>query len=149
MKIPVGNTILDLASKNKQIVYGQQAINQQLPIYLRKKTKDYDIYTKEPEKAAKELLKRLKMNNGEYEIKKAKYGRTYKIKDKKTGETIVDYTQPGRYPKTKNILGVKYADTDFAKRKIKKILKDESASYRWEKDKDTLERIKKGEIMPW
>ncbi len=92
---------------------------------------------------------KLNKQNGNYAVVKAKYGRTWKVKDTKTGETIADYTQPGRYPKTKKILGVKYADTDSAKRKIGKILKDKSSSYRHDKDRDMLERIKKGEIMPW
>lgn len=148
IKQPARNIILDLANKNKQIIYGQQSINQQLPGYLKKKTKDYDIYSKNPEKAAKLLASKLNKQNGNYKVVKAKYGRTWKVKDEK-GETIADYTQPGRYPKTKNILGVKYADTEFAKRKIKKILKDEKSNYRWEKDKDVLDRIKQGEKMPW
>lgn len=148
MKQSAKNIILNLASKKGQVVYGQRAINQQLPTNLKRKTKDYDIYTSKPERAAKELAMKLNKKNGNYKVVKAKYGRTWKVKDEK-GETIADYTQPGRYPKTKNILGVKYAHTDSAKRKIKKILKNEGSKYRHEKDKEMLERIKKGEIMPW
>jgi hypothetical protein len=145
---PVRNIILELASKKRQIVYGQQAINEQLPTHLKRKTKDYDILTKKPELAAKELADKLNKQNGNYKVVKAIYSRTWKVKDDK-GETVADYTRPSRYPKTKTILGVKYADTSYAKRKIDKILKDEKAKYRWDKDKDILERIKKGEVMPW
>lgn len=149
IKQPVENIILDIASRKNQIVYGQQAVNRQIPTYLKKKTKDYDILTKNPKAAAEELVRRLKQQNGDYEIKKAIYKRTWKVKDKKTGETIADYTQPSRYPKTKTILGVKYADTEYSKRKILKTLRNEFAKYRWEKDKDVLQRIKKGEQKIW
>jgi hypothetical protein len=141
------NIILNLASRKGHVVYGQRAVNQQLPSHLKKKTVDYDIYTKQPERAAKELLK--KLGNGDFEIKKAKFGRTWKVKNKKTGETIVDYTQPGRYPKTKNVLGVKYAELSASKRKIGKILRDEESKYRWDKDIETLKRIRQGEKQPW
>jgi len=140
--------ILDLASRKNQIIYGQQSINQQLPVYLRKKTKDYDIFSKNPKGAAEELAEKLNKNGNGYKVKKAIYGRTWKVKNKE-GETIADYTQPARYPKTINILGVKYAELSYSKRKIGKILRNKEASYRWEKDKDTLKRIRKGEIMPW
>ena len=146
-----GQIILEEASKRGQVVYGQRAVNQQLPTYLRKKTKDYDIYSKDPKGAAikvAELLNR-EINGDSFEVKRAKYGRTWKVKDKKSGENIVDYTQPSRYPKTKNVLGVKYADLSSVKRKIGKILKDEKSSYRWDKDMDTLSRIKKAEMNVW
>ncbi len=149
MKQSTKNIILNLASKKGQIVYGQRAINQQIPTYLKRKTQDYDIYSSKPENAAKELAMKLNKQNGNYEAIKAKYKRTWKVKNIKTGEAIADYTQPSRYPKIKIILGVKYAHTDSAKRKIKKILRDEGSKYRWKKDKEMLERIKQGEIMPW
>lgn len=148
LKKPTRNIILELASKKDQIVYGQQSINQQLPTYLKKKTVDYDIFTKNPKGAAEALAEILNKQNGNYKVVKAKYGRTWKVKNEQ-GETIADYTQPSRYPRTKNILGVKYATPEYAKDKIKRILKDEKAKYRWDKDLDTLKRIKKGETMPW
>lgn len=141
------NIIMDLASKKGQIIYGQRAINQQLPSHLKRKTVDYDIYSSKPEQAAKALAMKLN-KNGNFEVVKAKYGRTWKVKDK-SGETIADYTQPGRHPKTKNVLGVKYAELSASKRKIGKILRDESSFYRHDKDREMLSRIKKGEIQPW
>ncbi|MFO7888282.1 MAG: hypothetical protein R6U59_08185 [Eubacteriales bacterium] len=142
--------ILEIASKKGQVVYGQQSINQQLPPYLRRETKDYDILTKKPKQEADMLAYRLnRIYGNKYKVKPAKHRGTYKVKDIDTGETIADYTSPRRPPKSKNLLGVKYADTDYAKRKIKKILKDDKSKYRWEKDKDVLERIKKVEKKIW
>lgn len=148
MKQSVKNIILDIASKRGQVVYGQRAVNEQLPVHLKRKTSDYDIYSSKPEIAAKELVSKLNKSENGYKILKAKYGRTWKVKDKENN-SIADYTQPSRYPKSKIILGVKYADLDYAKRKFKKILTDESSSYRHDKDRAMLERIKKGEVMPW
>jgi len=140
--------ILDLASKRGQIVYGQQSINEQIPSYLKRKTKDYDILTKNPKESAQELVELLNKQNGNYKVVKAIYPRTWKVKNEQ-GETIADYTRPGRLPNTTNVLGVKYADLQYSKRKAEKILRKPEASYRWEKDKDVLERIKKGGRKPW
>ncbi len=141
----IKNMILNLASKKGHIIYGQRAINKQLPMHLKRTTHDFDIYSSKPESAAKELVKRL---GKEFEVKKAKFGRTWKVKEV-NGKTIVDYTQPGRKPKTKNILGVKYAELSAAKRKIGKTLRDESASFRHDKDREMLKRIKQGQKQPW
>ena len=139
------NIILNLASKKGHIIYGQRAINKQLSSHLKRKTKDFDIYSSKPENAARELVKRL---GEKFKVKKAKFGRTWKVKNEK-GETIVDYTQPGRKPRTKNILGVKYIDLSAVRRKIGKTLRDESASFRHDKDREMLKRIKQGQKQPW
>lgn len=150
-KQAVQNIILNEASKKGQIVYGTRALNQQVPTHLKRRTVDYDIYTKKPELEAKKIADKLNKNanDNRFEVKKGNYGRTWKVKDKKTGQTVVDYTQPGRKPKTKTVLGVKYADTSAIKRKTKKILSNEANKYRFDKDLDTLQRIKKGEVVVW
>lgn len=148
LKQPIRNIILNLAVKRNQIVYGQQSVNEQLPSYLKRKTKDYDILTKNPKESAQELAELLNKQNGNYKVVKAIYGRTWKVKNEQ-GETIADYTRPGRLPNTKNVLGVKYADLEYSKRKAQKILKKPEASYRWEKDRDLIDRIKKGGRKQW
>ena len=142
----IKNTILDMAQKKKQVVYGQQAVNIQLPKNYQRKTKDYDIYTKQPEKSAKELAEKLNKEFGkeEFKVSKGKHEGTYKVlKGKKT---IVDYTSRTRKPNTKNILGVRYANLEYQKRKLKEILKNKEIEYRHLKDKDTLEKINKSEM---
>jgi len=148
-KQDIANAILDLASKKGQVVYGAQATNIHLPSHLKKKTKDYDILTKKPEKAAQELAKRLnKLYGNGFKVEKAKYSKTFKVKDK-FGKTIADYTATTKKPKTKLVLGVKYASKDYQKKKIKKILKDEASSFRWEKDVETLRRLRESERKIW
>lgn len=138
--------ILEMAKKKKQVIYGGQAINKNLPVPLRKPTMDYDIYTKKPKKAAEELVKILnkKYGKGKFQVVPAKYLKTFKVK--MNGETIVDYTGTTKKPKARNEFGVKYAKLKYQKNKIKKILKNPELKYRWEKDADTLNRIKMAEI---
>lgn len=145
------NIILDLASKQRQVVYGQQSINQQLPVHLRRETEDFDILAVHPKKSAYELAEKLnkRFGEGNFTVERAKYNKTWKVKSK-DGKTVADYTKVlGRKPKSKLILGVHYADTDYSKRKINKILKDESSSYRHDKDRDTLNRLKEGDVELW
>jgi len=141
----IKNAVLDLAQKKGQVIYGARAINKQLPSHLRRKTKDYDVLTKQPKKAAEELAKRLnkEFNSDEFKVTRAAYEKTYKVK--RNGESIADYTRTTKKPGVKKILGVKYAKSDYIKRKIKKTLKDESSSFRFDKDLDTLRRLKEAE----
>lgn len=143
-------TVLNLAAERNQIIYGQRSVNVNLPVPLRRKTKDYDILTKKPKQMAEELVKRLNKEFGEgsFRVEPAKYKKTFKVKSK-SGETIADYTQTTKKPKVKNVFGVKYANLGYQERKIRKILKDEASKFRYEKDLDTLERIRKGRKRIW
>ena len=147
----IANAILDMAVKEKQIIYGARATNIQLPKHLQRKTSDYDILAKSPEKSAKELVEKLNKRYGDrFKVEKGKYERTWKVRDIETGRTIADYTKTkGRKPKTKNVLGVKYANIDYSKGKVKKMLKDESLEFRRDKDIETLRRIKEGGVEVW
>ena len=144
-KQDITNAILELASKRKQVIYGAQSTNIQLPRHLRSKTRDYDILTKKAEQSAKELVKKLNKEYGnEFKVVQAIHKKTFKVKDKK-GKTIADYTQTTKKPKSKLILGVRYAELEYQKKKAKKILKDEASRFRHDKDIETLRRIKSGE----
>jgi len=132
--------ILNFAKKNKGVIYGARAINPQLPSYLRKETKDYDIYVQKPKKSAQKLLEQLKKTTGKkLELKKAKNKGTYKIK--LNDETLVDLTQLKRRPKTKKILGDEYYDIKSIKQSTARLSKKPSAEFRREKDLSTLRRI--------
>jgi len=144
-KYDIRAAVLDMAQKKKQIIHGAQATNKQLPVNLRKKTVDYDVYTKKPEQSAKELAKKLsKQFKKKFEVSPGVHKGTFKVKDDK-GETIADYTRVYRKPKTVNKFGIEYASTGYAKRKLKKLVKNEATEFRRDKDLDTLERIRKGE----
>lgn len=139
--IKIRQIVLDTAQKKNQIIYGQRAINPQVPTHLKKKTSDYDIYTSKPKKSARELVNALKRQTGkDFKIVKGKHKGTFKIKDS-SGKTIVDYTQLKSKPKTKLILGNKYYDIKSIKRNTQRLVKKPSAEFRREKDLTTLQRI--------
>ena len=141
--LDVRRAVLDMAQKKKQIIHGARATNQQLPVPLRKKTVDYDVYTKKPEQSAKELASKLNKEFGsKFKVVQGLHKGTYKVKKGK--ETVADYTQVTKRPKTVNKFGVQYAKVDYAKRKLQKLVRDEKTAFRRDKDLDTLNRIKKG-----
>jgi hypothetical protein len=136
--------ILQDAAKDEHIVFGAQASNAQLPSHLKKHTEDFDIFTKKSKKEAEEMEKKLdKAYGGDYfRVQPAKHKGTYKVKSNVTNRTVADYTSQGKKPRTKNILGVKYATLSSIKRKISKTLRDEKQEFRHDKDRETLQRIK-------
>jgi len=133
--------ILDTAQNKNQIIYGGKAINQQLPVYLRKDTSDYDILTKKPKKAAIEIANKLNKYIGrkEFTVEPAQHKGTYKIKYR--GETIADYTQLKRNPKVTSVFGNKYYDIKSIKKNVQRLIKKEETKYRRGKDLSTLQRI--------
>ena len=152
MEQKVKNIILNEAVRRNQIIYGATAINRQLPEYLRKETEDIDIITKNPKKHATDIANSLNKELGyeKYKIIPAKHKGTWKVKDIETNKTIADYTgKIGKKPNTINVLGNKYADLNSIQRTIKKTLKDEANAFRFDKDFDTLKRIKEGTKPIW
>ena len=141
--LDIRRAVLEMAQKKKQIIHGARATNQQLPTPLKKPTKDYDIYTAKPEKSAKELAKRLNKEFGKgFEVVPGAHKGTFKVKKGK--ETVADYTRVYRKPKTINKFGIEYAKTEYHKRKLQKLIKDERMGFRRNKDLDTLRRIREG-----
>ncbi len=141
----VRGTVLNLVAKHRQVIYGGQSINYFLPKPLRRKTKDIDILTKKPKLSAEQTAKELnrKFNHNRFQVVPATHRGTFKVKDTRTGETIADYTGTTKKPKSHKLFGVRFAKEGYSERKLKRILKDPTLKYRWEKDRDTLERIKK------
>lgn len=137
--------VLNLVSKNRDTVYGQQATNKFLPEHLRRETKDFDILTSKPESSAKELIEKLNRKFGadKFEVVPAIHKGTFKVKNKETGEVIADYTKVTTQPRSYNEVGVKYARLKYSEGKLKKMLRDEMSSFRHDKDFEMLRRIRK------
>lgn len=143
-KQDIDNIILELAQTNRQVVYGAQSVNIQLPRHLRKQTSDYDILTSKPKQSAEELKNLLNKEIGnKFKVEQAKHLKTFKVKDNE-GNTIVDYTSTTKKPNSKIILGIRYATLEYQKNKIRRLLKDEASRFRYDKDLETLKRIKQG-----
>jgi hypothetical protein len=143
--------ILNEAVKHNEIIHGMTAINKQLPSHLIRETKDIDVLTRNPKQRALEVTKELNRRYGReiFKVEQGKHKGTYKVLDSE-GKTVADYTgKRGHKPNTINELGNKYIKISSAKTKINKILKDEANSFRFDKDRDTLRRIKEAEHNTW
>lgn len=131
------------ARKRKHIIYGARALNAYFPTYLDKPTEDWDIYAKNPKRAATRTEKRLdKAFGGDYfYVEPAQHPGTYKVKSRVTRSGIADYTKPDKKIPYTTMNGQRYIELGHVKQHIKKTLKDPSASFRWEKDREALQRI--------
>ena len=126
-----------------EIIYGQSALNRQLPKKLRVHTEDYDIFAKNPREEAKQLEKALdKHFSGNYfTTKPAIHKGTFKVISKIDGKTYADYTLLKKKTPYKIINGKKYVTLEYIKRDKIKILKDPEAKFRHAKEKDALNRL--------
>lgn len=144
-ELDIRKAVLDMAQKKKQIIHGARAVNKQLPPHLRRKTVDYDVYTKNPEGSAKQLAIQLNKEFGNgFTVEKGIHKGTFRVK--KNGEVVADYTQVTKHPSSVNKFGIKYAKTGYAKRKLQKLIRDETKEFRREKDIRTIEKIKQAEM---
>jgi hypothetical protein len=142
---PANKEIKKILKKKKVIVHGGRALNIQLPDYLDRPTKDWDVFAKSPKKIARVIERRLDRRYGGnyFVVKPGKHKGTYRIISRVTGESICDVTAipSNEEIPTVTIRGIKYATLDYHVRKIKQILKDPKSKYRHQKDKDMLRRI--------
>jgi hypothetical protein len=142
----IRQVVLDMAQKKDQIIHGTRALNQQIPTYLKRKTEDYDIFTDNPRKSAREAVRELKRKLGNnFKVVMGRNKGTFKVK--RGEKTVVDYTQIRGKIKSKKILGIKYKDLETIKRGTQKLVKKKGAEFRREKDIDTLSRIKQVEKL--
>jgi len=134
--------ILNRVGKS-EIIYGNSAINRQLPNKLRVYTEDYDIYAKNPRKEAKEVEKALDAYFGGnyFIVEPAIHGGTFRVKSLVDGKVYADYSLlKGKVPFT-IINGKKYITLNYAKKQKRQTLKDKEARFRHDKDRDALNRI--------
>ena len=98
----INEVVLSQAQKKSQIVYGARAYNIQSPTHLKKKTYDYDILSKKPQKSAKETAEILRRRlRKEVTVSKGSHKGTYRVKV--NGEVVVDDTQLKSKHKTKKV----------------------------------------------
>ena len=143
------------AKRNKNIIYGGQAMNIQLPGFLRRLSSfDWDVYTKNPRKSASRMEKRMDREiaggRDDFFVKRAYHKGTYRVvhegpdERQKTRDDIpiVDYTtMPKKKPEIVSISGVKYQSVSSIEKEKEKLLKKPKAKFRHEKDKYDLESI--------
>lgn len=132
-----------------EIVYGARALNKRFPSFLDTPTTDYDIYTPHPRRDACETEQALdKKFGGDYFfVEPAQHPGTMRVKSHVDGEVYADYTKPDGPVPSDRIDGVGFVKLSFVKKGIHNTLNDPSASYRHDKDRDALNRIKIYEKM--
>ena len=84
--------------KNKEIIYGEQAVKVRVPKHLQRETTDYDVYSRTPKKDAIEAEKKLdKGFGGDYfYVEPAEHEGTYKVRSRINGKGYADFTKPTR-----------------------------------------------------
>jgi hypothetical protein len=140
----IDNLIKQKVKKRQYVVYGARALNAYFPPYLDRHTEDWDIYSPNPRISANRLEKKLDNHFGGdfFYVKRAEHPGTYKVKSRVTERGVADYTKPENKIPHKTIGGIKYIGLNYVKKHIKKTLQDPSAKFRWDKDKEALQRIK-------
>lgn len=142
--------ILGQARRNKEIVYGGQAMNRQTYGFLNRTTYDYDIYSRKPKKSAKQLEREFDRTSGydSHYVKEAMHRGTYKVmnrgrnlEDPRDDFNEADYTRPTRRIKKKRINGVFYAALSETRKDKLQSLRDPKFKFRHRKDKEDLNII--------
>jgi len=128
-----------------EIIHGSRAVNRQLQSqHLRVHTRDFDVFSNNPKKSARDTERFLDKRFGfnAFEVKKGKHPGTYKVKARATGETYMDATRPEKKIPFRIINGKKYATLQYHKEHAKATLKAGTATHRKHKDIDMINRIK-------
>ncbi|KKM79980.1 hypothetical protein LCGC14_1344490 [marine sediment metagenome] len=141
----IRRSIISSLGRKGGILHGARAQNAQLPRFLEKKTKDYDIFVRMPEKRAIALENKLdKLFRGDFfRVKKGKSKilPVSKVISNVTDKSIVDFARPNRQVPTKVISGIKVATLRDQKQRALVNLTDPQARFRRDKDLDLLRRI--------
>lgn len=152
-KYKIPSILIAEARKRRQIIYGAQAMNQQLPRALSRPTFDWDIYTHQPQQTANRIQARLDrkvaMGRDDYYSKRAIHKGTFKVMHEGQDERqrtrddfgIVDYTVMQRVP-TISVEGVRFQRLASIQKEKSKILRLKSATFRHSKDRADLENIR-------
>jgi len=135
-------------AKTKRIIHGGRAQNVQLPRHLERPTKDWDVFAKNPRKAAINMDKALdkKFGGNLFYVKKGIGSpgfKVFKVKSKVTEEGIVDYaTSPESIPWIAK-RGKRFASLKQQVDKAKENIKDKEKRFRAEKDRSLIRRYNK------
>ncbi len=135
-------------AKNKiGIVHGTRATNAQLPSFLKRKTRDWDVFVRRPGLRALQLERALdrKFGGDFFRVKKGKGSpgvKVFKIKSNITDEGFVDFATIKRKVPFVSKRGVKFATLADQKMIASMNVRNPAKAFRREKDQDLLTRIK-------
>lgn len=139
-------TILREIKKRKLILFGARSLNRQLPPFLRKETRDYDVLVTErdPKVVAKELERRLdkRFKGNLFVVEKGKSPGVFKVKRVLGKEGVIDVVRSKKQVPFVKRQGVRVSTLAFEKAKIKESLANPKAKFRHDKDRERRGRIK-------
>jgi len=142
----INRVVRNRLTKTKRIVHGSRAQNVQLPYPLRKKPTDWDVFAKNPKKAAIEMEKVLdkKFKGDFFEVKKGSTvkKKVNKVIAKSTGQSYVDYSIPPNNVPTVSKRGIRFASLCQQVKHTKETIKKPETKFRRAKDLDFLRRVR-------
>ena len=134
----------ELKTDPDMILHGNRAINMQLPKYLQVYTEDYDIFSTNPKQDAKRIEKILdeRYSGNFFEVRPSpKFADTFNVFSRVTKRKVADLTKYDVDIPFKEIDSIKVATLDHHLERIEATLRDSSKKSRWDKDKETRQRI--------
>ncbi len=140
-------------AKNKiGIVHGGRAQNVQLPRFLERKTKDWDVFVRFPRLRALQLEQKLdkKFRGDFFSVKKGRGSpgiRVFKVRSNINGEGIVDFATPNRDVPFISKRGVNFATLKDQVERARKNIRDPKRLFRRGKDLDFLKRVNQFEEL--
>jgi len=137
-------TILSVTEPH-EVIHGERAVQKHLPQYLHRHTSDVDILTPTPYVDAMESERALdkKMGRDIFYVDKGQHPGTWRVKSRTNDESVADYTKPEeKLPPYQTIDGHNYVTIDYIQKHNQEVLNDPWSSFRHQKDRDTLNRIK-------
>lgn len=148
----INRVVMKRLGKTKRIVHGGRAQNAQLPRHLeRRPTIDWDVFAKNPEIAAARMERALdkKFRGDFFGVKEGatKELRVRKVISKISGESFVDFSVPDRDIPWVAKRGIRYAGLKDQFERAKQNVKDPEKTFRLEKDKSLINRIRKFEKL--
>lgn len=145
-KNKVDLTVLREIKNKKLILFGARSLNRQLPPFLRKETKDYDVILtkRDPKKVARELERKLdkKFKGNVFIVEKGKAPGVYKVKNVLGKEGVIDVVKSDKRVPFVKRRGVRVSTLAFEKSKIRESLSNPEAKFRHDKDRERRDRIK-------
>lgn len=133
-----------LKESDDLILYGGKAVNLQLPDYLQRETEDWDIYAEDdPEQEAREIETLLDKRFGAdfFSVVPSRHVGTFVVRSKVTGQGVADVTLKRTDVKHKKVAGIDVTTLEYQAKRMRATLGDPDKRRRWDKDRDTLQRI--------
>jgi hypothetical protein len=143
----------DLANNSStSIIHGTRATNAQLPRFLARKTKDFDVFVNRPALRSQFLEMKLdKRFRGDFfDVKRGKGSpgvRVFKVISKIDGDSLVDFATPNRRVPTVSKRGKRFATLADQRKIARQNIKKKETRFRRSKDLDLLRRINKFEKL--